>query len=87
MPETAAEFLSERRDFLHVYVVRSSSGQGWDVVCRFDGTYTSKADAEAAAQGIRDHFGNLTDVRKDGRDWWGGPPWEVPTISADGTVP
>ena len=75
---TAAGFLSERRDFLYVYATRSVSGEGWDVVLRVDGTYTDKADAEGAAVGIRDWLAGLVDVRRDGRVWWDGPPWQRP---------
>jgi hypothetical protein len=73
---TAAGFLSERRDFLHVHATRSVSGEGWDVVLRVDGTYHDPADAEGAAASIRDRLDALTDVRQDGRVWWSGPPWQ-----------
>lgn len=76
MSETAAEFLTERRDFLYVYATKSASGQGWDVVVRVDGTYSSKVGAEGAAEGIREWMANLSDVPREGRDWWYGPPWK-----------
>jgi hypothetical protein len=72
---TAAGFLSERRDFLHVYATRSVSGEGWDVVLRVDGTYSDRADAVGAAVAIREWMDGLADVRRDGRVWWDGPPW------------
>ena len=72
--ETAADFLSERRDFLHVYATRSVSGYAWDVVLRLDGTYAERADAEAVAVGIRDWIDGLADVRLDGGIWWDGCP-------------
>lgn len=72
---TAAGFLSERQDYLHVFVTKSP-GHGWDVVVRVDGSYSSKAWAEAAAGGIRQWMEGLTDVRHDKRRWWQGPPWK-----------
>lgn len=72
--QTAAGFLSERRDFLHVYATPSVRGEGFDVVLRIDGTYTGRAMAEDAALGIREWIDNLADVRRDRRDWWNGPP-------------
>lgn len=72
---TAAEFLVERRDFLHVFAVPSPGGKGWDVVCRMDGTYfLDEVDALAAAEGIRDMMEHLEDVPMEGRYWWAGPP-------------
>jgi len=73
--DTAAGFLSERQDYLYVYASRSQ-GDGWDVVMRIDGTYSDRADAEGAAQGIRQRIERLTDVRSDKRVWWNGPPWK-----------
>ena len=92
---TAAEFLSERRDFLYVYVVRSAGDPtGWDVVIRIDGTYSDRATAEGAAGCIRDRMDAITDARsrvhvsgqkraprQDGRIWWYGPPWKRPERS------
>ncbi len=78
---TAAAFLSERRDFLYVYVVRSAGGSGWDVVMRLDGTYTDRADAEGVVAMYRTALTDGTfaaDVRTDGRHWWEGPPWRKP---------
>lgn len=72
--DTAAGFLSERRDFLHVYAA-PSVGDGWDVVIRVDGSYPERTDAEGAARGIREWIERLVDVRRDGPSWWGGPPW------------
>ncbi len=74
---TAAGFLSERQDFLHVYTAPSVSGSGYDVVLRIDGTYTSKRDADDAALGMREWMERLTDVDKDDRIWWNGAPWRV----------
>ncbi len=73
---TAAGFLAERRDYLHVHVTRSVSGEGWDVVLRLDGTYHTEADAVAAAGAIRDWMANLADMPTTGRRWWDGPPWK-----------
>lgn len=74
---TAAGFLSERQDFLHVYAAPSVAGEGFDVVLRIDGTYTERADAEEAVEGIRDWIAGLEDVAGDKRVWWDGPPFEV----------
>lgn len=76
MLDTAASYLTERRDFLHVFVVPSPSGQGFDVVCRMDGTYSREVDALGAAEGVRSMMERLTDVPMQGRIWWKGPPWE-----------
>ena len=73
--KTAAGFLTERQDFLYVYVTESSGGPGWDVVVRVDGTYTDRATAEGAADGIREWMTSLTDVGKTRRHWWFGSPW------------
>jgi hypothetical protein len=72
--DTASEYLTERRDFLYVFVVPSPSGHGFDIVCRMDGTYTHEADAEAATEGILWAMERLIDVPMEGRDWWAGPP-------------
>jgi hypothetical protein len=72
--ETAAGFLSERQDFLHVFVVKSP-GSGWDVVVRIDGSYSGRGMAEGAAECMRDWITSLIDVEKDRRYWWDGPPW------------
>jgi len=74
--ETAAEYLSERRDFLHVGVAPSVSGEGWDVVIRVDGTYSDRAGAEAAVEDTRWRLEHLRDVSNDGRTWWDGPPFD-----------
>jgi hypothetical protein len=74
--ETAAEYLSERRDFLHVGVAPSASGEGWDVVLRLDGTYSDRATAEAAVDDTRWRLEHLGDVSTEGRIWWDGPPFE-----------
>jgi hypothetical protein len=84
---TAAAFLADRRDFLHVYATRSVSGKGWDVALRVDGTYTDRADAEGAAVGIRDWLGELVDLPRDRRDWWDGPPWRRPRATSPCAVP
>lgn len=73
--ETATDFLTERRDFLFVFVVPSPRGTGFDVVCRMDGTYTDEESATEAADGIRRVMEDLTDVPMQGRQWWAGPPW------------
>ena len=73
--KTAAGFLTERQDFLYVYVAESAGGSGWDVVLRVDGTYTDRATAEGAADGIREWMAGLTDVGMARRHWWQGPPW------------
>jgi hypothetical protein len=73
-PETAADFLTERQDFLYVYATRSVGG-GWDVALRVDGSYVDLEDAEAAAAGIRQRLDSLTGVGKTKRVWWFGPPW------------
>ncbi len=70
---TAAGFLAERRDYLHVHIAPSVSGDGWDVVLRLDGTYPERADAVAAAAAIRERIDDLADVPRDGRRWWDGP--------------
>ena len=72
--DTAAGFLSERRDFLHITAAPSLAGDGWDVLLRVDGTYAERGDAEAAAVELRDWIERLRDVRADGRTWWHGPP-------------
>lgn len=71
--ETAAEFLTELRDYLYVYVAPSVRGDGWDVVVRIDGTYGDKDEASAAAVSIRAAMEALSDVPMEGRDWWDGP--------------
>jgi hypothetical protein len=81
--DTAAGFLQERRDFLHVYAAPSVSGSGWDVVVRIDGTYDSQANAEDAASGIRQMMEALKDVPMDGRTWWNGPPWRLTEVRPD----
>jgi hypothetical protein len=73
---TVAGWMTERRDFLYVYVVPSAAGDGWDVVLRIDGTYADKADAEGVASMYRTALMDGTfaaDVPTDGRDWWEGP--------------
>lgn len=74
--DTAAEFLSERQDYLHVYASPSVSGDGWDVVARLDGTYSDRESAEEAAASIRDWLDGLADVTWTDRPWWDGPPFE-----------
>ena len=74
-PFTAAEFLTERRDFLRVRVVPGEAG-GWDVVVRFDGTYSDKQMAENAAKGIKEWFESLADIPKDRWHMWRGPRHE-----------
>ena len=71
---TAAGCLTERQDYLYVYVA-DSPGNGWDVVVRVDGTYPDRADAEGAAVHIRERLDSLTDVGRSKRHWWNGPPW------------
>jgi hypothetical protein len=90
--KTAAGFLSERQDYLHVYAAPSVSGSGWDVVMRIDGTYSGRELAEAAAGGMREWIGRLRDVASDDRGWWDGPPWlrplvdeqEIPSVTGRG---
>jgi hypothetical protein len=74
---TAAGLLEERADFLHVAVVPSVSGEGFDVVLRLDGTYSDREGAEQAAGGIRSMIEGLTDVPADRRTWSNGPPWQA----------
>jgi hypothetical protein len=74
--ETAAELLNEREDFLHVFATPSVSGEGWDVVLRLDGTYTSQLDAEEAVIAARECIEGLKDVDGADRSWWNGPPWK-----------
>ena len=74
--DTAAGFLTERRDFLHVYAAPSVSGEGFDVVMRVDGTYSDEIGAEEAAKGIREWIERLEDVPAEGHAWWIGPPWQ-----------
>ena len=71
--KTAAGFLTERQDFLYVYVTESAGGPGWDVVLRVDGTYADRATAEHTAEGIREWMTSLTDVGRTHRHWWSGP--------------
>jgi hypothetical protein len=73
---TASGFLTERRDFLHIAVVKSVSNEGWDIVCRMDGTYFDKVTAQAAADELRTRMEELVDVPMEGRKWWAGPPWK-----------
>ena len=70
--ETAAEFLTERRDFLHVDMVPGPVS-GWDIVLRVDGTYSNETDARAVAEFVRARIVDLTDVRKDGWRAWHWP--------------
>lgn len=72
-PETAARFLTERRDFLHVDVVRGAAGWGWDIVLRVDGTYADLADALGVAEVVRDRIADLVDVPRDGWKAWHWP--------------
>ena len=65
MWRTADEFLNERHDMLEVRVVPDRFGDGFDVVLRVDGTYSSKSDAEEAALSIREAL-----VRILGREVW-----------------
>lgn len=72
----AAEWLSERSDFLHIYAAPSTSGSGWDVVMRIDGTYfgnDAKEMAEEVAKALRDDV-RWADVPRDRMIWWEGPP-------------
>lgn len=69
---TAASLLTERRDFLNVRVGPAAKG-GFDVLVRFDGTYSRRQDAEEAAQGIRAWFEALSDVPKDRWYMWKAP--------------
>lgn len=69
--ETAAEFLTERRDFLMVRVVRAE-GAGWDIVLRIDGTYAEREDAEPVAAFMRKSIEAISDIPKDGWDRWNG---------------
>jgi hypothetical protein len=73
---TAAGFLAERADFLHVYAAPSVSGDGFDVVLRLDGTYADQELAQEAAGGMRQMIERLADVPRTGRTWWDGPPWQ-----------
>jgi len=59
---TAAGFLAERRDYLHVHVTRSVSGEDWDVVLRLDGTYFERPAAMGAAAVIRERIDDLLGV-------------------------
>jgi hypothetical protein len=77
--ESAAEFLAEPRDFLHVFATPSVSGDGWDVVVRIDGTYPTQLGAQEMVAALRDRMEHLVDVSNSGRDWWNGPPWKSPT--------
>ncbi len=72
--DTAAGFLSERQDFLYVFVVKSP-GDGWDVVLRVDGSYSDRRGAERGAAGIVEWIEGIRDIRSDKRKWWHGPPW------------
>ena len=76
--DTAAGFLEERADYLYVYVTKST-GDGWDVVLRIDGSYSDRAGAEAAAEGMRTWIRSLVDVSPRRRHWWAGPPWKRAT--------
>jgi hypothetical protein len=73
----AAEFLEERRDFVHAYATPSVSGEGWDVVLRIDGTYATEEDALEAAEGIRQQVLRISDVPNDGWTWLNGPPFSL----------
>lgn len=77
---TAAGFLTERRDFLHIYATKSTSGEGYDVVMRIDGTYFDKEMAEACAEGMKEIFDSIRDIPKDKRIWWSGPPWATTAV-------
>ena len=70
--ETAAAFLTERRDFLHLDVVPGAVSGG-DIVLRVDGTYSNETDARAVAEFVRARIVDLTDVRKDGWRAWHWP--------------
>lgn len=68
---TLSEHLIGREDFLHIHATPSSSGSGWDVVLRIDGTYADKDLAEAVADGLRKVI-----VPPPGAIWWNGAPWK-----------
>jgi hypothetical protein len=74
--ESAALFLTERADFLHLSVEPSVSGDGFDVVLRLDGTYAERELADAALEGIKHRIEELEDVPTGRRHWWEGPPWQ-----------
>jgi hypothetical protein len=66
---TAAEFLTERRDFFDVRVVEGRRG-GYDIVLRLDGTYDlPQAAVEEIALGWLEHLRQLTNVPADGWDY------------------
>ena len=69
---TAADFLTERRDFLRVEVVPGYRGadEGWDVVLRIDGTYSDRETAEEVAKAMKADIGALRDIPKDRWDAW-----------------
>jgi hypothetical protein len=76
--ESAALFLTERTEFLHLSVEPSVSGEGFDVVLRLDGMYSDCELAEAALDGTKQRIEELNDVPGGRRQWWIGPPWQVP---------
>lgn len=65
----ASEFLSERSDFLDVYVVKDNGG--WDIVLRIDGTYFDESTARACAEGLRDGIRSIPDVAWKPYGVWG----------------
>lgn len=80
---TLDDWIAERADFLHVHVVRSVGGSGWDVVLRIDGTYSDRAMAEEVAEMLRTEVRPMVVEAQDRSgsparrelSWWAGPPW------------
>jgi hypothetical protein len=68
--ETAAGFLEERADFLRVGVM--SSGDGWDVVLRIDGTYSDRTLADDAREGMERWLRSV--FKREGIQWIGWSP-------------
>ena len=62
--ETAAEFLTDRQDFLQFRVVPDHIGEGYDVVLRLDGTYSHRKDAVDSLGQLYDRFSTM--ARKEG---------------------
>jgi hypothetical protein len=71
---SAAAFLSERADFLHVGVVPGVNGFGYDVVLRIDGSYIDEEDAYAAAEELRNRIRRVSDIRP----LFGWDAWDLP---------
>jgi hypothetical protein len=69
---TAQQFLAERRDYLHLELVKT--GEGWSIALRIDGTYFDRELAEHMLDYWREALPDqLEDVPRDRWDAWHWP--------------